>query len=153
MSNMRRYITLLFAALALCSCVKNEAEQGEPLVDVTPVNLAGVWELTSFDNGATLQEGDYVYISFELTDRAYTIYQNVGTMYGEKRSGHYFVDTDPMLGAVIRGNYGTDEYNFFDWSHRYKVELRASTMRWTATDDSQNVSVYTRIESLPDALQ
>lgn len=150
---MRRYITLLFAALALCSCVKNEAEQGEPLVDVTPVNLAGVWELTSFDNGATLQEGDYVYISFELTDRAYTIYQNIGTMYGEKRSGHYFVDTDPMLGAVIRGNYGTDEYNFFDWSHRYKVELRASTMRWTATDDSQNVSVYTRIESLPDALQ
>lgn len=153
MSNMRRYITLLFAALALCSCVKNEAEQGEPLVDVTPVNLAGVWELTSFDNGATLQEGDYVYISFELTDRAYTIYQNIGTMYGEKRSGHYFVDTDPMLGAVIRGNYGTDEYNFFDWSHRYKVELRASTMRWTATDDSQNVSVYTRIESLPDALR
>ncbi|MBE6187826.1 MAG: hypothetical protein E7143_01730 [Rikenellaceae bacterium] len=150
---MRRYITLLFAALALCSCVKNEAEQGEPLVDVTPVNLAGVWELTSFDNGATLQEGDYVYISFELTDRAYTIYQNIGTMYGEKRSGHYFVDTDPMLGAVIRGNYGTDEYNFFDWSHRYKVELRASTMRWTATDDSQNVSVYTRIESLPDALR
>lgn len=150
---MRRYITLLFAALALCSCVKNEAEQGEPLVDVTPVNLAGVWELTSFDNGATLQEGDYVYISFELTDRAYTIYQNIGTMYGEKRSGHYFIDTDPMLGAVIRGNYGTDEYNFFDWSHRYKVELRASTMRWTATDDSQNVSVYTRIESLPDALQ
>lgn len=150
---MRRYITLLFAALALCSCVKNEAEQGEPLVDVTPVNLAGVWELTSFDNGATLQEGDYVYISFELTDRAYTIYQNIGTMYGEKRSGHYFVDTDPMLGAVIRGNYGTDEYNFFDWLHRYKVELRASTMRWTATDDSQNVSVYTRIESLPDALQ
>lgn len=149
---MRRYITLLFAALALCSCVKNEAEQGEPLVDVTPVNLAGVWELTSFDNGATLQEGDYVYISFELTDRAYTIYQNVGTMYGEKRSGHYFIDTDPMLGAVIRGNYGTDEYNFFDWSHRYKVELRASTMRWTATDDSQNVSVYTRVESLPDLL-
>lgn len=149
---MRRYITLLFAALALCSCVKNEAEQGEPLVDVTPVNLAGVWKLTSFDNGATLQEGDYVYISFELTDRAYTIYQNVGTMYGEKRSGHYFVDTDPMLGAVIRGNYGTDEYNFFDWSHRYKVELRASTMRWTATDDSQNVSVYTRVESLPDLL-
>lgn len=149
---MRRYITLLFAALALCSCVKNEAEQGEPLVDVTPVNLAGVWKLTSFDNGATLQEGDYVYISFELTDRAYTIYQNIGTMYGEKRSGHYFVDTDPMLGAVIRGNYGTDEYNFFDWSHRYKVELRASTMRWTATDDSQNVSVYTRVESLPDLL-
>lgn len=150
---MRRYITLLFTLLTLCGCSKETSEQSEPLVDVTPVNLAGVWALTSFDNGATLQEGDYVYICFELTDRAYTIYQNIGTMYGQKRSGHYFVDTDPTHGAVIRGNYGTDEYNYFDWSHRYKVELTASTMRWTATDDSQNISIYTRIESLPDTLQ
>lgn len=150
---MRRYITLLFAALTLCSCVKNETEQSEPLVDVTPVNLAGVWMLTSFDGGATLQESDYVYICFDRTDRTYTIYQNIGTMYGEVKSGRYFVETDPMLGAVIRGNYGTDEYHFFDWSHRYIVELRATTMRWTATDDRQNVSVYTRVDALPEGLQ
>jgi hypothetical protein len=150
---MRRYITLLFAALMLCSCVKNETEQSEPLVDVTPVNLAGVWMLTSFDDGATLQESDYVYICFDRSDRTYTIYQNIGTMYGEVKSGRYFVETDPMLGAVIRGNYGTDEYNFFDWSHRYIVELRATTMRWTATDDRQNVSVYTRVDALPEGLQ
>lgn len=150
---MRRYITLLFAALTLCSCVKNETEQSEPLVDVTPVNLAGVWMLTSFDGGATLQESDYVYICFDRSDRTYTIYQNIGTMYGEVKSGRYFVETDPMLGAVIRGNYGTDEYNFFDWSHRYIVELRATTMRWTATDDRQNVSVYTRVDALPEDLQ
>lgn len=150
---MRRYITLLFAALTLCSCVKNETEQSEPLVDVTPVNLAGVWMLTSFDGGATLQESDYVYICFDRSDRTYTIYQNIGTMYGEVKSGRYFVETDPMLGAVIRGNYGTDEYNFFDWSHRYIVELRATTMRWTATDDRQNVSVYTRVDALPEGLQ
>lgn len=150
---MRRYITLLFAALTLCSCVKNETEQSEPLVDVTPVNLAGVWMLTSFDGGATLQESDYVYICFDRSDRTYTIYQNIGTMYGEVKSGRYFVETDPMLGAVIRGNYGTDEYNFFDWSHRYIVELRSTTMRWTATDDRQNVSVYTRVDALPEGLQ
>jgi hypothetical protein len=150
---MRRYITLLFAALTLCSCVKNETEQSEPLVDVTPVNLAGVWMLTSFDGGATLQESDYVYICFDRSDRTYTIYQNIGTMYCEVKSGRYFVETDPMLGAVIRGNYGTDEYNFFDWSHRYIVELRATTMRWTATDDRQNVSVYTRVDALPEGLQ
>ena len=150
---MRRYITLLFAALTLCSCVKNETEQSEPLVDVTPVNLAGVWMLTSFDGGATLQESDYVYICFDRSDRTYTIYQNIGTMYGEVKSGRYFVETDPMFGAVIRGNYGTDEYNFFDWSHRYIVELRATTMRWTATDDRQNVSVYTRVDAMPEGLQ
>ena len=86
---MRRYITLLFAALTLCSCVKNETEQSEPLVDVTPVNLAGVWMLTSFDGGATLQESDYVYICFDRSDRTYTIYQNIGTMYCEVKSGRY----------------------------------------------------------------
>lgn len=150
---MRRYITLLFVALMLCCCNKSTEEQGEPLLDVTPVNLAGVWKLTSYDNGATLSDGAYVYICFERTDRAYTIYQNIGTMYGETKSGHYFIDTDPMRGAVIRGNYGTDEYNYFDWSHRYIVELKASTMRWTATDDSQNISVYTRVESLPEELK
>ncbi len=149
---MRRYITLLFVLLTLCGCSKNAEPQGEPLLDVTPVNIAGVWQLTSYDNGATLDGGAYVYLCFEISDRAYTIYQNVGTMYGQTKSGHYFIDNDPMHGAVIRGNYGTEEYNYFDWSHRYKVELRASTMRWTATDDSQNVSVYTRIESLPDGL-
>ena len=151
---MRRYITLLFAALALCCCTKNEeAEKLEPLIDVTPVNLAGVWMLTSYDNGATLQQGDYVYISFERSERTYTIYQNIGTMYSDIKSGHYFIETDTMLGAVIRGNYGTDEYNYFDWSHRYIVELRASTMRWIATDDSENISVYTRVESLPEELR
>ena len=55
--------------------------------------------------------------------------------------------------AAAAGEYGTDEYNYFDWSHRYIVELRASTMRWIATDDKENVSVYTRVESLPEELR
>ena len=146
---MKRYLTILFAALVLCSC-NNTNEPTEVLVDVTPTNLAGVWMLESFDNGKSLADGDFVYIEFVRSDRSYTLYQSVGSMYTQTMTGNYFIDIDPAYGAIIRGNYGTDEYNYFDWSHRYIVTMTADRMRWQAKDDNQNVSVYVRVESLPE---
>ena len=146
---MKRYLTILFAALVLCSC-NNTNEQTEVLVDVTPTNLAGVWMLESFDNGKSLADGDFVYIEFVRTDRSYTLYQSVGSMYTQTMTGNYFIEIDPAYGAIIRGNYGTDEYNYFDWSHRYIVTMTADRMRWVAKDDEQNVSVYVRVDALPE---
>ena len=146
---MKRYLTILFAALVLCSC-NNTNEQTEVLVDVTPTNLAGVWMLESFDNGKSLADGDFVYIEFVRSDRSYTLYQSVGSMYTQTMTGNYFIDIDPAYGALIRGNYGTDEYNYFDWSHRYIVTMTADRMRWEAKDDKQNVSVYVRVDALPE---
>ena len=128
---MKRYLTILFAALVLCSC-NNTNEQTEVLVDVTPTNLAGVWMLESFDNGKSLADGDFVYIEFVRSDRSYTLYQSVGSMYTQTMTGNYFIEIDPAYGAIIRGNYGTDEYNYFDWSHRYIVTMTADRMRWEA---------------------
>ena len=138
----------MFAALVLCSC-NNTNEPTEVLVDVTPTNLAGVWMLESFDNGKSLADGDFVYIEFVRTDRSYTLYQSVGSMYTQTMTGNYFIEIDPAYGAIIRGNYGTDEYNYFDWSHRYIVTMTADRMRWEAKDDEQNVSIYVRVDSLP----
>ena len=146
---MKRYLTILFAALILCSC-NNTNEPTEVLVDVTPTNLAGVWMLESFDNGKSLADGDFVYIEFVRTDRSYTLYQSVGSMYTQTMTGNYFIEIDPAYGAIIRGNYGTDEYNYFDWSHRYIVTMTADRMRWVAKDDEQNVSVYVRVDALPE---
>lgn len=146
---MKRYLTILFAALVLCSC-NNTNEQTEVLVDVTPTNLAGVWMLESFDNGKSLADGDFVYIEFVRSDRSYTLYQSVGSMYTQTMTGNYFIEIDPAYGAIIRGNYGTDEYNYFDWSHRYIVTMTADRMRWEAKDDKQNVSVYVRVDALPE---
>ena len=146
---MKRYLTILFAALVLCSC-NNTNEPTEVLVDVTPTNLAGVWMLESFDNGKSLADGDFVYIEFVRTDRSYTLYQSVGSMYTQTMTGNYFIEIDPAYGAIIRGNYGTDEYNYFDWSHRYIVTMTADRMRWVAKDDEQNVSVYVRVDALPE---
>ena len=146
---MRKYITLLFAALTLCSCNRTEPDQSEQLLDLTPTTLEGLWMLESFDGGKRLAEGNFVYIEFVRSDRSYTLYQNVGSMYTQTMHGNYFIEIDPELGAIIRGNYGTDEYNFFDWSHRYIVEMRADSMRWIAKDDPENVSVYIRVDTLP----
>ena len=146
---MKRYLTILFAALVLCSC-NNTNEPTEVLVDVTPTNLAGVWMLESFDNGKSLVDGDFVYIEFVRTDRSYTLYQSVGSMYTQTMTGNYFIEIDPAYGTIIRGNYGTDEYNYFDWSHRYIVTMTADRMRWVAKDDEQNVSVYVRVDALPE---
>lgn len=149
---MRKYIALLFAALALCSCDKPDNNQSDMLIEVTPTTLAGLWMLESYDNGKTLTEGTFVYIDFVRSDRSYTIYQNVGSMYTQTITGNYFIDIDSELGAVIRGNYGTDEYNYFDWSHRYIVQMQSDTMRWIAKDDPENVSVYIRVDALPEGI-
>ncbi|MBQ3209814.1 MAG: hypothetical protein IJB23_08375 [Alistipes sp.] len=149
---MRKYIALLFAALALCSCDKPDNNQSDMLIEVTPTTLAGLWMLESYDNGKTLAEGTFVYIDFVRSDRSYTIYQNVGSMYTQTITGNYFIDIDSELGAVIRGNYGTDEYNYFDWSHRYIVQMQSDTMRWIAKDDPENISVYIRVDALPEGI-
>lgn len=146
---MKKYLMILLAAI-LCSCNNNNYEQTETLIDVTPTSLAGVWMLESYDNGKTLAEGNFVYIEFVRSNRSYTLYQNVGSMYTQTMSGNYFIETDPNYGAIIRGNYGASDHNYFDWSHRYIVSMTADRMRWQAKDDAENVSVYVRVESLPE---
>ena len=146
---MKKYLMILLAAI-LCSCNNNNYEQTETLIDVTPTSLAGVWMLESYDNGKTLAEGNFVYIEFVRSDRSYTLYQNVGSMYTQTMSGNYSIETDPNYGAIIRGNYGASDHNYFDWSHRYIVSMTADRMRWQAKDDAENVSVYVRVEYLPE---
>ena len=57
-------------------------------------------------------------------------------------TGSYYLEVDPAIGAVIRGNYDHDSG---DWAHRYIItDLTANRMVWTAKDNSEDVSVYVR---------
>ena len=59
-------------------------------------------------------------------------------------TGGFYIETDPELGAVIRGSY---DYDRGDWAHRYVVtSLTANEMVWVAKDDAEDVSVYVRTE-------
>ncbi len=142
MRNLLKGAFYMMLAIALISCSDDE-EYVEPILDVTPNNIAGEWSLESW-NDAPLAEGSYVYISFERADRTYTLYQNVDSAPARTLTGRYYITTDMELGAVIRGDY---DFGVGEWAHRYVVkDLTAKSMTWIAKDNPDDVSVYVRCE-------
>jgi hypothetical protein len=143
----KSFISVLFASLILVSCGKEQPEVIEYL-DVNANNISGSWELVDW-NGSALQEGTYVFINLVRNDRTYTMYQNIDS-FGDIPhviTGRYFIETDPAVGAVIRGDY---EHDSGDWAHRYIVkDLTATSMTWVAKDNPEYIQKYERVESIP----
>lgn len=151
----RNMIMAALAAFALSvmtvSCNKNDMSQPEePQLEVNANNVSGKWQLVEW-NESPLSEGTYVYLDIVRNDRTYTMYQNIDSFTGVPRevTGSYFIETDPELGAVIRGSYDHDSG---EWSHRYIIRsLTRSTMVWVAKDDETFIQEYSRIDSIPVA--
>ena len=143
----KSFISVLFASLILVSCGKEQPEVIEYL-DVNANNISGSWELVDW-NGSALQEGTYVFINLVRNDRTYTMYQNIDS-FGDIPhviTGRYFIETDPAVGAVIRGDYDHDSG---DRAHRYIVkDLTATSMTWVAKDNPEYIQKYERVESIP----
>ena len=144
---MKRFIlltiSLLVASLSFVSCDDEPIVPTEPQLEVTANNIAGEWQLSSW-KGAPLAEGSYVYIAFDRRERTFCIYQNLDSFSTRELTGAFYIETDPELGAVIRGSY---DYDRGDWAHRYIVtSLTANEMVWVAKDDTEDVSVYVRAE-------
>ena len=100
-------------------------------------------------NGSALAEGTYVFIDIVRNDRTYTLYQNLDSFSDVPHvvSGSYYIETDPELGAIIRGVYDHDSG---DWAHRYIIkDLTASEMTWVAKDDPDYIQKYVRVETIP----
>ena len=136
-------ISLLVASLSFVSCDDEPIVPTEPQLEVTANNIAGEWQLSSW-KGAPLAEGSYVYIAFDRRERTFCIYQNLDSFSTRELTGAFYIETDPELGAVIRGSY---DYDRGDWAHRYIVtSLTANEMLWVAKDDAEDVSVYVRAE-------
>ena len=144
---MKRFILLticlLVASLSFVACDDEPVVPTEPQLEVTANNIAGEWQLSSW-KGAPLAEGSYVYIAFDRRERTFCIYQNLDSFSTRELTGAFYIETDPELGAVIRGSY---DYDRGDWAHRYIVtSLTANEMVWVAKDDAEDVSVYVRAE-------
>lgn len=147
MKTMKNILTIFAAAVFMLSCTEKPVEIVEYL-DVNANNISGKWELAEW-NGAALAEGTYVFIDIVRNDRTYTIYQNLDSFNDVPHvaTGSYNIETDPELGAIIRGNYDHDSG---DWAHRYIIkDLTADQMYWIAKDDPDFVQKFVRVETIP----
>lgn len=154
MNRIIKFMTLAFVAMSMSvvSCDNNDAPvvDEELQIEVNANNISGKWQLVSW-NEAALAEGTYVYLDIVRNDKTYTMYQNLDSFTDVPHvvTGSYYIETDPELGAIIRGNYDHDSG---DWAHRYIVKsLTASTMIWVAKDDETFIQVFSRVDSIPVA--
>lgn len=146
MKGFKILITAALTALML-SCTEKPVDTVEYL-DVNANNISGKWELVEW-NGAPLTEGTYVYLDIVRNDRTYTMYQNLDSFSNVPHvvTGSYFIEYDPEIGAIIRGNYDHDSG---DWAHRYIVkDLTADQMYWVAKDDQTFIQKFVRVDSIP----
>lgn len=147
MNKVKMLIAAAFAVMSLISCTEKPEVTVEYL-DVNANNISGKWELVEW-NDAPLTEGTYVYLDIVRNDRTYTMYQNLDsfTNVPHKVTGSYYIEYDPELGAILRGNYDHDSG---DWAHRYIVkDLTATEMYWIAKDDRTFIQKYVRVDSIP----
>lgn len=147
MNKVKMLIAAAFAVMSLISCTEKPEVTVEYL-DVNANNISGRWELVEW-NGVPLTEGTYVYLDIVRNDRTYTMYQNLDsfTNVPHKVTGSYYIEYDPELGAILRGNYDHDSG---DWAHRYIVkDLTATEMYWIAKDDRTFIQKYVRVDSIP----
>ncbi|MBR4298576.1 MAG: lipocalin family protein [Bacteroidales bacterium] len=142
-------LMILAAATALISCDNKDQSQPVPeYLDVNANNISGKWELVEW-NGSALEAGTYVFLEIVRNDRSYKIYQNLDSFSDIPHvvTGSYNIETDPELGAIIRGVYDHDSG---DWAHRYIIrDLTKNEMYWIAKDDPSFVQKYVRVESIP----
>ena len=149
MRKIVKLVVVLMAAVVAVACDKDD-NIGNGYLDVTANNIAGVWQLESYDNGSTLEEGSYSYIEFIRKDKKFVRYDNNNSMELRKRTGEF--DITVNAAAIIRGMY---DYSFGhdEWEHRYYVrDLTKNRMVWVAVDDESIVNVYVRAE-LPDFIE
>ncbi len=149
MRKIVKLVVVLMAAVVAVACDKDD-NIGNGYLDVTANNIAGVWQLESYDNGSTLEEGSYSYIEFIRKDKKFVRYDNNNSMELRKRTGEF--DITVNAAAIIRGMY---DYSFGhdEWEHCYYVrDLTKNRMVWVAVDDESIVNVYVRAE-LPDFIE
>ena len=147
---LKSTLLLLFAATAFTGCEKDKSYE-DPGLEVSLYNISGTWKLASWNNGAELAEGSYVYLELAYRDgNTFTIYQNLDSFGPRHITGSYNLYTDESLGSVIRGMY---DYENGDWTSRYIIrDLYADRMTWIATDDAGNVSQYVRCDGIPQEI-
>ena len=140
-----RLLLTMAGALLLFSCekpVNNDPPLPQP--DVTYETIAGAWELTEW-RGEELTEATYLYIYFDSEARRFEMWDNLGSMYVQHKSGSFTIKDDNGV-FTLSGQY---DNGVGDWANDYEVKMWAQgeKMVWYAGDEN---SVFSRIEKIPE---
>lgn len=145
---MRHFkLLLFFAAFALlCGCEKPvNYDPPLPLPDVTYRNIAGGWKLSQW-NGEELIEGSYLYIEFDGNARRFEMWDNLGSMYVQHKTGSFTISKDENEQYILSGQY---DNGVGDWNSSYSVEFlhNGEDMLWHTGEESM---IFSRIDEIPE---
>lgn len=140
-------LTLLFAAIMLfmgCEKPVNNTLP-EPSIAVTYKSIAGAWELTEWNN-EPLIEGTYLYVAFDSKEHRFEMWDNIGSMYTQHKSGSYTISQNDEGEYILTGQY---DNGVGDWANEYGVTLLqgGEEMTWR---NGEELMLFSHIDSVPD---
>lgn len=143
MKNIFKLMLLLLLVLPFQAC-SDDDETVRPTLEVTPNNIAGIWELHEWSGSS---EAPVVYVEFIRKDRKFKIYQKFDSMYPRVITGTYTLEEDYYKGTVITGKYdnGTGK-----WNNDYIVQaLYEDAMILVVDGGDAETHTYVRVQELP----
>ncbi|MGN1210138.1 MAG: hypothetical protein ACI4TM_00510 [Candidatus Cryptobacteroides sp.] len=154
MKNVLYRLLLPQMALVALSCTKDVVAEQEIVVDYATVS--GVWQMTQWCGeavGSAQDDTRYFYMDINMSadesgKHCLVLYENLNSSKSHKLESVYRIVTDDSGNAVILGYY---EYGAGAWEHEFVIsELTVDSMTWTALDESGDVRVFIRCESVPE---
>ena len=146
---MRHFKLLFLAVMSIIaiSCEKPVVDNEQPLPqpDVTYETIAGAWQLTEW-RGEALSEQTFLYIEFDDESRRFEMWDNIGSMYTQYKSGTFSIAQNDQKEFVLTGTY---DNGMGDWANVYTVRMMAQgeKMVWYAEDEN---SIFSRISEIPE---
>jgi hypothetical protein len=146
---MRHFKLLFLAVMSIIaiSCEKPVVDNEQPLPqpDVTYETIAGAWQLTEW-RGEALSEQTFLYIEFDDESRRFEMWDNIGSMYTQHKSGTFSIAQNDQKEFVLTGTY---DNGVGDWANVYTVRVMAQgeKMVWYAEDEN---SIFSRISEIPE---
>lgn len=146
---MRHFKLLFLAVMSIIaiSCEKPVVDNEQPLPqpDVTYETIAGAWQLTEW-RGEALSEQTLLYIEFDDESRRFEMWDNIGSMYTQHKSGTFSIAQNDQKEFVLTGTY---DNGVGDWANVYTVRMMAQgeKMVWYAEDEN---SIFSRISEIPE---
>ena len=146
---MRHFKLLFLAVMSIIaiSCEKPIVDNEQPLPqpDVTYETIAGAWQLTEW-RGEALSEQTFLYIEVDDESRRFEMWDNIGSMYTQHKSGTFSIAQNDQKEFVLTGTY---DNGVGDWANVYTVRMMAQgeKMVWYAEDEN---SIFSRISEIPE---